>query len=118
MANRSSTLKSSVVSLGLMGLWSQAAFDPSGTQTSLLEHALREGGFFALVLMLLWFYRRDTKWATEFWKDEAGKRETMIRESTRVQAEVAAALTQNTVVVHQAKRVLEQYLSAQSGRFD
>ena len=91
----------------LLGL--QTVVDPAVTQPA-IERIFREGGFFAIVLILLYFYRRDTKWATEFWKDEAGKRDALIRENTAAQTSVAAALAQNTVVVHQAKRVMEELL--------
>ena len=89
----------------------QSVVDPvTLSQSTIIERVFREGGFFAIVLILLYFYRRDTKWATEFWKDEAGKRDDMIRENTAAQTSVAAALSANTVVVHQAKRVMEEML--------
>lgn len=112
VTNSAVKLKSvfSTAGIGLAGLVGFQALDPSlSLQSSVLERVLREGGFFGLVLMLLFFYRRDTKWATEFWKEEASARAVLIRENTKAQADVAAALAQNNVIVHQAKRVLETF---------
>ncbi len=82
------------------------------TDVSLIERALREGGFFAIILILLYFYRRDTKWATEFWKDQAAEFAVCIKENTKSQVEIASALRENNVVVHQAKNLLASHLHA------
>ena len=102
----------SAVGLPVAGFLSfQSVVDPiTLSQSTIIERIFREGGFFAIVLILLYFYRRDTKWATEFWRDEAGKRDALIRENTVAQTSVAAALSANTVVVHQAKRVMEELI--------
>jgi len=81
--------------------------DPMGA--TLLERVAREGGFFAIVLILLYFYRRDTKWATEFWKERAEENAKMIAENARSQSELAAALRENNVIVHQAKNIIAEY---------
>ncbi len=69
------------------------------------------------MLVLLYFYRRDTKWATEFWREQAAQniqyaRENalIIKENTKSNQDVSNVVAQNTVVMHQAKRVMAERL--------
>lgn len=87
----------------------QTIADPL-TQNSTVERILEKSALFALCVGLIWVGRRDEVRRGDFWKDEAGRREAMIRESTAAQTSVAAALSANTVVVHQAKRVMEELI--------
>lgn len=84
--------------------------DPS-TQLTLVQWAIDKGGAYVVILVVLFFYRRDWQTAVNFWKDQSKITVDLIIEATKAQDATAAALAQNTVVVHQAKRVMEIYLS-------
>ncbi len=106
---------SAIVALGGWWIVAQTTADPF--TTSIAEKFAREGGFFALVLVLLYFYRRDTKWATEFWRDAAARnleyaRENalIIKENTKSNVDVSNAVRENTVVMHAAKNVMIDHL--------
>jgi hypothetical protein len=75
-------------------------------QLTIMQWAVREGGAFAVILVILFFYRRDWKTAVEFWRDQHATTTQLVQDNTRAQTETAAALRENTVVVHQAKNVL------------
>jgi hypothetical protein len=74
------------------------------------QWAIREGGAFAVILVILFFYRRDWKTATEFWRDQHAVTTQALRDSTKAQADMASALRENTQVVHHAKSVMQEYL--------
>jgi len=68
------------------------------------------------VLVVLYFYRRDTKWATEFWKEQAVRNTEyakenalIIKENTKSNVDVSNAVRESTIVMHQAKRVMETH---------
>ena len=82
----------------------------SGAPPEWFALALREGGAYLVIVLLLHFYRRDLKTAGEYWKDQNAITTQLAKESTKANTEMAAALAQNTVVVHAAKNVMQQYL--------
>ncbi len=113
----SGSLKSSSLLAAMTGAWFLAQTTADPVSTGLLEKIAREGGFFALVLVLLYFYRRDTKWATEFWREQAAQnleyaREnaSIIKENTKSNVDVSNAVRENTVVMHAAKNVMATHL--------
>lgn len=115
MATFSGTLKSSALAGAITGSWFLA--QTVTTETSpLIEKIAREGGFFALVLILLYFYRRDTKWATEFWKEQAARNSDMIEENAKQNENVASAIRESTVVMHAAKTIMARQLRASNHR--
>ena len=109
------TFKSSAFVGALTGSWVLA--QTVATDTSpFIEKIAREGGFFALVLILLYFYRRDTKWATEFWKEQAARNADMIEANAKQNENVANAIRESTVVMHQAKSIMARQLRAANHR--
>lgn len=84
-------------------------------QISLIQWGLREGGAFAVILVILFFYRRDWKTAVEFWRDQHAITTKLVQDNTVAQTETAAALRENTVVVHQAKNVLARMEQRRDG---
>lgn len=79
-------------------------------QVSIAQWAVREGGAFVVILVILFFYRRDWKTATEFWREQNVLTTNLVIAATKAQTETAAALRENTTVVHQAKHVMQRYL--------
>jgi hypothetical protein len=117
MVTFSGTLQTSAFAGALTGTWFLAQVTADPIASPLLEKMAREGGFFALVLVLLYFYRRDTKWATEFWKEQAAlnteyakENAGIIKENTRSNVAVEQAVRENTVVMHAAKNVMATHL--------
>lgn len=79
-------------------------------QVTVAQWAVREGGAFVVILVILFFYRRDWKTATEFWRDQHVITTQLVVAATKAQTETAAALRENTTVVHQTKHVMQKYL--------
>lgn len=75
---------------------------------ALLQWGLTQGGALAVLIIVLFFYRRDWKTAVEFWRDQLVARDTLVKEATRAQVDTAAALREATIVIHGLKRVLQQ----------
>lgn len=112
-----SSLKSPVIVGAMAGSWFLAQTTTTMDATPIIEKIAREGGFFALVLVLLYFYRRDTKWATEFWKDQAianvehaKEIAQIVKENTKSNTDVSNAVRESTVVMHQTKRIMATHL--------
>lgn len=105
-----SSLKSSAMLAAVTGAWFVAQTTADPVAAPILEKMAREGGFFALVLVVLYFYRRDTKWATEFWRDQATRNTDMIEENAKQAESVAAAIRESTVVMHAAKNIMARQL--------
>lgn len=82
---------------------------PPGSE-SIPEFALRQGGAFAILALVLFYYRRDWRDLTDY----KGQRETilmdLIKENSKSSADMAAALRENNIVVHQAKNILASYV--------
>lgn len=69
--------------------------------------AIQQGGAFVVVLIILFFYRRDWKTAVDFWKDQHAVTTGLIEKVTSANVEMTAALRENTVVTHSLKRAME-----------
>lgn len=82
---------------------------PTATEP-ILEYAIRQGGALAVLVIVLFFYRRDYRYLSEFWRDQSKLLLELVAANTKAQADTASALAQNTVVVHQAKNVMQNYL--------
>jgi len=82
--------------------------DPN--QITLMQWAAKEAPAYVVILVILFFYRRDWKTAVDFWRDQHTITTKMVQENTVAQTETAAALRENTTVVHQAKHVMAKYL--------
>lgn len=81
------------------------------------KQILREGGAYTVLLVVLFFYRQDWKMLhacdrdlVETTKQQYDLTAGMLIKSTEAQTKVAAALAENTVVVHRVKSVLRAYL--------
>lgn len=101
-----------VAMTGLSAATANQGVEPVGQveQVSLLQWGIREGGAFVVILVILFFYRRDWKTAVEFWRDQHAITTELVKESTKAQTETSAALRENTLVVHQTKAVIQNYL--------
>jgi len=77
----------------------------------LVNLGLREGPAAVVVLVILFFYRRDYKQVVDFWQEQTKTTVALVKESTQQHAEASAALKENSVVMHGLKRAIE-------GRFD
>jgi hypothetical protein len=84
-------------------------------QEPLIIEGLRQGGLLAVILIVLFFYRRDYARLTDFWKEHNAQMMDLVRSNTKAQADTASALSQNTVVVHQAKQVMAQHFPSRRG---
>lgn len=85
------------------------------SEGGIIEFALRQGGALAVLLVVLWFYRRDYKSLADFWKQSDGEKSRLIEELTRAQTEQSGAMREmsqamrdNTSVVQAAKSLLAE----------
>lgn len=67
----------------------------------------REGSAYTVIVVILFFYRRDWKTAVEFWKDQHALTMELVKDATKAQVDTASALRESTIVTHQLKRVVE-----------
>lgn len=94
----------------------QAAPEPNGgnsvdpSQVGIIQWAQKEGPAYVVILVILFFYRRDWKTAVDFWQSQHAVTTKLVVDCTQSQTETSAALRENTVVVHQAKAVMQRYL--------
>jgi len=79
-------------------------------EVTVVETIIRQGGLFAVLLVVLFFYRRDYRQLTESRAEENAALRTMLVENTKAQSDTANALRENNVIVHQAKNVMQSYL--------
>ena len=63
---------------------------------SLAEWAIRQGGAFAVLVIVLWFYRRDYKDLSEYWKQHAEGLTTLIQNHTKAETELSKAIENNS----------------------
>lgn len=75
---------------------------------SLVEWAIKQGGALLVLLVVLFFYRRDYHGVTDFWKEQNKIVTELVIASTKAQADMTNALRENNMIVHQAKNVLQQ----------
>lgn len=80
-----------------------------------LQWAIREGGAYVVILVILFFYRRDWKTATDFWKDQHKITTDLAKECSKAMTDQTAALRENTIVTHGLKNLL-QYQGPQERR--
>lgn len=81
----------------------------AGTEP-ILEYAIRQGGTLLVLIVVLFFYRRDYRALTDYWRDQNKLMLALVEGNTKAQTDTAAALREQSVVVHQAKNVMRQYL--------
>lgn len=106
LAKTGDLFKAAVAASGLMTGTKAMAAGISDPDLTLIQMALREGGAFAIILVILFFYRRDWKTTVEFWKDQHATTTTLVQDSTRAQVASEAALRENTMVTHSLKQLI------------
>lgn len=75
-------------------------------QEPMMEWALRQGGALAVLLVVLFFYRRDYRDLAQFWRDQHKVMADLVATNTKANTEMMTALRENTIVVHATKNVL------------
>lgn len=76
----------------------QTGIVPLVTNDPVAEY-LTKGGAFAVILVILFFYRRDWKTAVDFWQDQHKTTTELVQQATKAQAENSAALRENSLVL-------------------
>jgi hypothetical protein len=77
---------------------------------TLLRWAVQQGGAYVVILIVLFFYRRDWKTLNESARQDTQSLSQILIESTRVQVQNTAAVAENTLVTHRLKELLRDYL--------
>lgn len=85
-----------------------AQMAPSQGEITLLQWALDKGGAYVVILVVLFFYRRDWQKVSDYKDNQLAILTALVTENTRAQTLVASALRENNIIVHGAKRLLEQ----------
>lgn len=83
---------------------------------SLFEFAVRQGGAFVILFVVLFYYRRDYRDLTDYKTLRDQVLVELVKENVKASADMANALRENNVVVHQAKNVLKDYVAPPSRR--
>lgn len=73
-----------------------------------ISEYLTKGGAFAVIFVLLFFYRRDWQTAVEFWKDQHRTTTELIQQAARAQADNSAAVRENSLLIQQLTFSLKQ----------
>lgn len=73
----------------------------------LIQWGIREGGTILVVLVLLYFYRKDWMTSSEYWKSQNAITTDLVTNSVRATSDLAAAIRENTTVTHGLKRIVE-----------
>ena len=81
---------------------------PSGE--TFFEFAIRQGGAFAVLLIVLFYYRRDYRDLTAFRSERDAQLVAMVKEATQSNAAMADALRENTTVVQRANYLIAEHL--------
>jgi len=84
----------------------------SPSAESIVDFALRQGGAFAILVIVLYFYRKDYRDLNDYRKGRDELLVGLVRDQTKAQTEMAAALRENNIIVHQAKNVLREHLKS------
>lgn len=93
-------------------IMAQAVIDQAPhIQETMVEWAIKQGGALVVLVIVLYFYRRDYHVVTDFWKDQNRQLTELVISSTKAQTDTANALRENNIIVHQAKNVMAKYLT-------
>lgn len=97
------------VSLAVMAqLPDQVQHMPAGVgMEAIVKYAFEQGGALGVLVIVLYFYRRDKNITIEFWKEQNTARDLLVTNATKAQVETAAALRESTIVIHSLKRAIE-----------
>lgn len=83
---------------------------------SMLEWGLKQTGLLAVLILVLYFYRRDYQALTTFHKDFGATMKELVQENTKATVEMAGALRSNTEVVHGAKNAMQSFVNIQEAQ--
>lgn len=72
------------------------------------QWAFQQGGAFTVILVILFFYRRDWKAVAEYQKEQNTMMVDLVKAATAAQVQCADAIRENTVVSHSLKHVVEK----------
>lgn len=81
-------------------------------QLTMVQWAMDKGGAYVVILLLLFFMRRDWHTTVDYWQAQNAITTDLVIRATQAQTDTAAALRENTVVVHATKRVIMTYVPA------
>lgn len=85
---------------------------------ALIKFAVEQGGALAVLLVVLFFYRRDYRYLSEYRENQFREMLDLVKQNTAAQTDTAAAIRENAVVVHQAKNVIQQHLPSRRSEDD
>lgn len=64
-----------------------------------ISEYLTKGGSFAVIFILLFFYRRDWRTAVDFWKDQHKTTTELVQQATKAQTDNSAAIRENSMLI-------------------
>lgn len=70
----------------------------------IMEFAIRQGGAFAILALVLFYYRRDYRALTAFQQEQINRLLEAMSTTAKVNAEVTAALRENTESLRELRR--------------
>lgn len=82
---------------------------PSVGSESILEFAVRQGGAFAILALVLFYYRRDYRDLTADRTTDKAILVNLISEQTKVMSEMTSAMRETNVVVRETKEFMAQH---------
>lgn len=77
---------------------------------AVVKFAIEQGGALAVLVVVLFFYRRDYRYLSEYRENQFREMLDLVKQNTAAQTDTAAAIRENAIVVHQAKNVIQQHL--------
>jgi hypothetical protein len=80
---------------------------PQGSE-SMVEFAIRQGGAIVVLMIVLFYYRRDYRELVSYKAERDRLMIELVKESTAANVEMASAIRENNVIVHQAKNLMAQ----------
>lgn len=85
-----------------------AALEPVMGSPDLVKYAITQGGLLFVVLVLLWFYRRDLLRISQHDEDKASVLVTLVQQNTQAMTQAAAASTANEQAANRLASAVER----------
>ena len=86
------------------------ASEPLGSISPMAEFAVRQGGALLVLLVVLFFYRRDYRYLSDYREQQFQVLVDLVGKNTQAFTDTASALRETATVVHQAKLVIRDRL--------